>query len=257
MALQISIGMMLFPSLGLAVLPTYESIGMLAPILLLIIRLLQGAAAGGELVGSILFIVESAPSHQRGLLGALCFTFAIVGTMMGTLAASIATSLLSKCDLDSYGWRLAFVFGFLLGLSGVWLRRGLEESEEFMEAQSEIKAGDAPPPNPLKEAVTKYPKEVASVITVCAIWCCGFYTCFIWIGTLYGSVHRLQLGCKPADLTGSCRRWQDHGRPRVCRVPSRPPAARALQIPIYFIRGPNSSISYAPSACRLGCADLQ
>jgi MHS family proline/betaine transporter-like MFS transporter len=195
---------MLFPSLGLALLPSYSSIGYAAPLILLLIRLVQGAAAGGELVGSILFIVESAPDNLRGLLGAFCFTFAIVGTMMGTLAGSIVTALLDTPAVESYGWRLAFVFGFMLGLSGVWLRRGLEESEEFMHAQAALQEqSEAPPPNPLKDAVTKYPKEVFTVVTVCSIWCCGFYTLFIWIGTLYGIMNDPEsAGHHETDLCG-------------------------------------------------------
>ena len=187
-ALQISIGLMLIPSLGLAALPSYDSIGMAAPIVLLLIRLIQGAAAGGELVGSILFIVESAPEDKRGLLGAFCFTFAIIGTMMGTLAASIVSSVLSESEAEDYGWRLAFLFGFLLGISGLWLRKGLEESEEFLAAQKEREESpdETIHVNPLTEALTKYPKQVGFVVAVCSIWCCGFYTCFIWIGTLYG-----------------------------------------------------------------------
>ena len=67
-------------------------------------------------MGSILFIVESAPPAKRGLLGAFCFTFAIVGTMLGTLAGSLVTALLSAEEAEEWGWRAAFIFGFVLGI---------------------------------------------------------------------------------------------------------------------------------------------
>eukprot|EP01052_Picozoa_sp_SAG31_P025407 SAG31_NODE_2225_length_6150_cov_2.229549_7_plen_108_part_00 len=78
-ALQLSIALMLFPSLLLAMMPTYSQIGIASTLGLLAIRVCQGVAAGGELVGSMLYTVESAPVERRGMFGAFAFSFAIIG----------------------------------------------------------------------------------------------------------------------------------------------------------------------------------
>lgn len=171
-ALQFSIALMLIPSLLLAALPSYESIGYAATFGLITIRLLQGVAAGGELVGSMLYTVESAPQDKRGAFGALAFSFAIIGTMLGNAAKAVTTLLLSPENVKSYGWRICYVLGFGLGLFGKHLRKDLEESPEFEVAKAELQGENVAPPNPLKEAFTKYYKEVAIVSTSTSIWWC-------------------------------------------------------------------------------------
>eukprot|EP01051_Picozoa_sp_SAG22_P030005 SAG22_NODE_11405_length_486_cov_1.480620_1_plen_117_part_01 len=97
---------MLFPSLLLAVMPTYSQIGLASTLGLLTIRMCQGVAAGGELVGSMLYTVESAPLEKRGMFGAFAFSFAIVGTMLGTVVTSILRALFSPAQVVSFGWRI-------------------------------------------------------------------------------------------------------------------------------------------------------
>jgi len=186
-ALQLSIALMIFPSLGMALLPSYEQVGFFSPVMLLVIRLIQGVAVGGELIGSVLFMVESSPLEKRGKLGAFCFSFAILGTACGALAGAFVRLILSPAAVTSYGWRLCFVFGFLMGLAASVLRRGLEEPDEFQEAQAGAEGGELPR-NPLKVAMTDYRTEVSILLFSSAIWCSGFYTIFIWMGTFFGSM---------------------------------------------------------------------
>lgn len=170
LALQFSIALMLVPSLCLAALPSYAEIGYASTFGLLIVRLMQGVAAGGELVGSMLYTVESAPQDKRGAFGAFAFSFAIVGTMLGNAAKALTVALLSPEAVKSWGWRMCYVAGFALGLFGIHLRRGLEESPEFERAKAELVGTNVAPPNPLKEAFTKHYKEVCTVATSVSIW---------------------------------------------------------------------------------------
>ncbi|GGY16166.1 MFS transporter [Streptomyces minutiscleroticus] len=114
-------------------LPTYATIGILAPVLLVALRLIQGFGAGAEIAGATVLLAEYAPARRRGLVASLVS----LGTNSGTLAASglwaILLAALSEEQLLSWGWRLPFLLSFLLMIFAVWLRRGLKESPVFEE----------------------------------------------------------------------------------------------------------------------------
>ncbi|MGW1716827.1 MFS transporter [Streptomyces sp. NPDC002156] len=114
-------------------LPTYATIGILAPSLLVLLRLIQGFGAGAEIAGATVLLAEYAPVRRRGLIASLVS----LGTNSGTLAASglwaILIGVLSEDQLLSWGWRLPFLLSFVLMLFAVWLRGGLKESPVFEE----------------------------------------------------------------------------------------------------------------------------
>ncbi|MCD7442601.1 MHS family MFS transporter [Streptomyces lincolnensis] len=114
-------------------LPTYATIGILAPILLVALRLVQGFGAGAEIAGATVLLAEYAPVRRRGLVASLVS----LGTNSGTLAASglwaVLLAVLSEDQLMSWGWRLPFLLSFALMFFAVWLRRGLKESPVFEE----------------------------------------------------------------------------------------------------------------------------
>ncbi|TPQ18836.1 MFS transporter [Streptomyces sporangiiformans] len=117
----------------IGVLPTYATIGILAPVLLVVLRLIQGFGAGAEIAGATVMLAEYAPVPRRGLISSLVS----LGTNSGTLAASglwaILLATLSDEQLLAWGWRLPFLLSFLLMLFAVWLRRNLKESPVFEE----------------------------------------------------------------------------------------------------------------------------
>ncbi|MEU9329178.1 MFS transporter [Streptomyces canus] len=117
----------------IGVLPTYASIGILAPMLLVTLRLVQGFGAGAEIAGATVLLAEYAPVARRGLVSSLVS----LGTNSGTLAASglwaVLLATLSEDQLLSWGWRLPFLLSFVLMLFAFWLRRGLKESPVFEE----------------------------------------------------------------------------------------------------------------------------
>jgi MHS family metabolite:H+ symporter-like MFS transporter len=117
----------------IGVLPTYAQIGILAPILLVALRLVQGFGAGAEIAGATVMLAEYAPVRRRGLIASLVS----LGTNSGTLAASalwaVLLAVLSDEQLLSWGWRLPFLLSFVLMIFAVWLRRSLKESPVFEE----------------------------------------------------------------------------------------------------------------------------
>ncbi|MER7394540.1 MFS transporter [Streptomyces sp. NPDC000151] len=117
----------------IGVLPPYGMIGILAPILLVVLRLVQGFGAGAEIAGATVMLAEYAPAKRRGLISSLVS----LGTNSGTLAASglwaVLLAVLSEDQLVSWGWRLPFLLSFALMVFAVWLRRNLKESPVFEE----------------------------------------------------------------------------------------------------------------------------
>ena len=131
--LFITIAMMGASTTLIGALPTYDAIGILAPILLVALRLVQGFGAGAEIAGATVMLVEYAPDKRRGLIGSLVS----LGTNSGTLAASgiwaILLVVLTDDQLVSWGWRIPFLASFFLMLFAIWLRSNLKESPVFEE----------------------------------------------------------------------------------------------------------------------------
>ncbi|MFD2795757.1 MFS transporter [Promicromonospora vindobonensis] len=126
----------------IGVLPTYQMIGITAPILLVVLRLVQGFGAGAEIAGATVMLAEYAPVKRRGLVASLVS----LGTNSGTLAASalwaLLLAVLSEEQLLSWGWRLPFLLSFVLMIFAVWIRRNVKESPVF-EARADVVDGVA------------------------------------------------------------------------------------------------------------------
>ncbi|WP_430788059.1 MFS transporter [Actinoplanes sp. G11-F43] len=136
--LFITIAMMGASTTLIGVLPTYATIGILAPILLVVLRLVQGFGAGAEIAGATVMLAEYAPPRRRGVISSLVS----LGTNSGTLAASglwaILLAVLTEEQLLSWGWRLPFLLSFLLMIFAVWMRRNLKESPVFEEREARV-----------------------------------------------------------------------------------------------------------------------
>lgn len=129
----------------IGLLPTYASIGVAAPILLLILRILQGLAAGGEWGGAVLMAVEHAPTHKRGRFG----SFPQIGVPLGLILASgmfaLMTGVVAPGDaFIEWGWRIPFLFSIILLFVGHWIRRTVEESPVFEEIKERKSASQTP-----------------------------------------------------------------------------------------------------------------
>ncbi|MFO1082752.1 MAG: MFS transporter [Reyranellaceae bacterium] len=130
-ALLITIFLMAAGTFMIGVLPTYETIGWVAPLLLLVARLMQGFSAGGEWGGSTAFIVEWAPAGRRGLYGSFQQMSVVAGLLLGSAFAALLNSVLSGEQMNDWGWRVPFLLGGLLGPIGIYMRRTIEETPAY------------------------------------------------------------------------------------------------------------------------------
>ncbi|WP_460159165.1 MFS transporter [Pseudomonas sp. S1_H07] len=128
-ALTLSIMLMGAGTLIIAVCPTYETIGWWAPLSIVVARILQGVAAGGEIGGALAYLVETAPADRRALFASSQQVAQAGSFLLCGLSASLLSSALTPAQLDEWGWRVPYVFGLLVVVAGLKIRRSLEESE--------------------------------------------------------------------------------------------------------------------------------
>ncbi len=125
--MTVAIGM-----IGLA--PTYAAIGVAAPVIIVLARLLQGFATGGEFASATSFLIESAPAHRRGLYGSWQMVGQGLAVLLGAILGTLLTRTLAPEALDAWGWRVPFLLGLVIGPVGLFIRRHLQETETFLEA---------------------------------------------------------------------------------------------------------------------------
>lgn len=177
--LKITIFLMSISSILTGLLPTYQQIGIAAPILLIICRLLQGFCIGGEFAGSMIYLSESAQSKHRALISSMTNNGSNIGVLIAVVSCAIMSGYLSPHDLSIYGWRILFISGGSLGVIGLWLRRDLAESETFLKLQKNIKE----PYLPIKYVFRHQRKHMLNVILLLFISACGSYTLMGYIST--------------------------------------------------------------------------
>ncbi|MBT2548858.1 MFS transporter [Arthrobacter sp. ISL-65] len=134
-----TVGLASFGSLLIALVPTYNTAGAWAAVVLLTARLLQGLAHGGEMPSAQTYIAESAPAERRGLWSSLIYVSGTAGIVIGLLLGFILNSLLSKQDMQAWGWRIPFIIGALLGLYTLIARSQMKETAAFTEAQAAVR----------------------------------------------------------------------------------------------------------------------
>lgn len=130
-AMLISVIAMAVPTFLVGLLPGYETLGLAAPILLLLLRMVQGLSVGGEYTTSIVYMIEHSNPKRQGLVGSLAVSGAIGGMLLGSGCGAVLANLLSEQQLQEWGWRIPFLIGLLLGLAGVYLRREPPPSTEI------------------------------------------------------------------------------------------------------------------------------
>ena len=126
-ALVLSLFLMAVPTFVMGCLPTYEQVGVLSTVLLVICRLLQGMSVGGQLPASLIYTVETRPKEKWGFYGSLVMMAANIGTLLGNFVGAILRSSLTEEQLLSWGWRIPFLSGILIALVAVYLKLHGEE----------------------------------------------------------------------------------------------------------------------------------
>ncbi len=140
-ALVLTIILMAAGTAGIGLIPEYASIGVAAPVLLVLCRILQGLSAGGEWGNATSFIVEWSPEGRRGYFGSFSQASVVGGVLMSSGVAAVLNSVFSAAEIDGWAWRLPFLLGAILLPIGLWLRRGIEETPRFRDEQAGHSAG--------------------------------------------------------------------------------------------------------------------
>ena len=134
-ALSLVIGLMTLGILLLAIAPPYSAIGIGAPLMIVLGRLLQGFSAGGEFGSSTALLIEAAPFSKRGFYGSWQMASQAAALLLGAVVGALITRGLSPEALKSWGWRVPFIVGLIIGPIGFYIRRNLSDSEAFLLAQ--------------------------------------------------------------------------------------------------------------------------
>ncbi|MBB6171515.1 metabolite-proton symporter [Nocardiopsis mwathae] len=149
-------------TVGVGLLPTYAQIGLAAPVLLVVFRLLQGLSAGGEWGGAALMAVEHAPVHRRGLFGAFPQLGAPAGLVLANGAFFLVTSATTAEQFQSWGWRIPFLFSAVLIVVGLFIRLRVDESPEFTELKQRAQRSR----RPIAEMLRHHPRPFLVAIGV-------------------------------------------------------------------------------------------
>ncbi|MEU2495010.1 glycine betaine/L-proline transporter ProP [Streptomyces sp. NPDC007883] len=153
--LALTMIMMAAGTFAIGLIPSYAAIGVAAPVLLLVARLVQGFSTGGEYAGATTFIAEYAPDRKRGFFGSWLEFGTLAGYIAGAGLVTLMTALLSSDDLLSWGWRLPFLIAGPMGLIGLYLRTKLEETPAFAaELEKAARQERERPKVPLRDMVT-------------------------------------------------------------------------------------------------------
>jgi MHS family proline/betaine transporter-like MFS transporter len=170
-ALVLTIFMMSVGTIGIGLLPTYESIGVWAAVLLTALRIVQGIAAGGEWGTSTAFIVEWATPRRRGFMGSFQQVSTAGGSLLGSATAALLTSMLSKEQMLDWGWRIPFIMGAVLLAVGIYIRRNVEESPSYEAAKTKVNT---------EPAVAGW-RLGAQAFGFTIFWTVAYYTLLAWM----------------------------------------------------------------------------
>ena len=133
----------------IGLLPTYEMIGLWAPVLLILMRIIQGMGIGGEWGGALLLAYEYAPEKRKGFFGSIPQAGVTIGMLMATFIVSLMT-LFSEEDFLSWGWRIPFLLSSVLVLLGLWIRKDIDETPDFQRVKASGQVAKAPLRDTLK-----------------------------------------------------------------------------------------------------------
>lgn len=167
----------------IAFLPTFGQIGVLAPILLVVLRCLQGFSAGGEYGGGATFLAEYAPDGRRGFIVSFLVWSVIIGFLLGSAMATVLSSVIPEAAMNAWGWRIPFFLAGPLGLIGLYIRLRLEDTPDFRKLESTGEVAGSP----LKETIAENWVPILQIAGLVVIHNVGFYTVFTYLPTYFSS----------------------------------------------------------------------
>jgi MHS family proline/betaine transporter-like MFS transporter len=175
-ALLLIVGLMTAAIAMIGFAPTYVAIGVAAPLIIVLARLLQGFSAGGEFASATSFLIESAPPNRRGYYGSWQMVGQGLAVLMGALLGTLLTRNLTPEALDSWGWRVPFLFGLIIGPLGLYIRSNLDETAAFLESSRRQRPS-------LGVAVAAHTKETLVCMGIVIAGTIAFYVILLYMPT--------------------------------------------------------------------------
>ncbi|MEJ2604031.1 MAG: MFS transporter [Gammaproteobacteria bacterium] len=174
----VSGALMALPTFALGCLPTYETAGVWAAVLLVLVRLAQGLSVGGEFSSSVTYLVETAKQGRRGFAGSWANVGSVTGMLLGSGAAVAITSVFSHETVLDWAWRLPFLFGAAIGLAAILIRRRLPDSEHFRRHRD-----DHGETSPLRQALTRNLDATVKATVFASMYGVVFYFAMVYLPT--------------------------------------------------------------------------
>ncbi|MCG7580880.1 MFS transporter [Mycolicibacterium sp. OfavD-34-C] len=182
-------------TLGIGLLPTYDTIGVLAPLLLLALRCLQGFSAGGEYGGGAVYLAEFATDERRGVTVTFMVWSGVLGFLLGSITVTLLQAALSTAAMENYGWRIPFLIAGPLGLVGLYIRLRLSDTPQFAELSKSHQTAESP----LREAVSTAWRSILQVIGLMIVFNIGYYVVFAFLPSYF--IKTLQFSATDAFLS--------------------------------------------------------
>ncbi len=195
-ALYISLVIMGCSTLAIGVLPTYATIGISAPIILVTVRILQGLSVGGEVIGGAIFAIEHTPKHSLGFVGGLLNA----GTTAGISVGSLAGYLCTLPSMPEWAWRLPFLLGFLIILFGIFIRKNVAETPVFKSIRKEEISNI-----PLLQGLKQHYKQFILIMLITGFPGVAFYLDFIYLPTFFATLP--EVSDSFARFSGTLSSW--------------------------------------------------
>ncbi|MBK5411593.1 glycine betaine/L-proline transporter ProP [Pseudomonas yamanorum] len=178
--LAATIVIMSLSTFAIGLIPSYDSIGIWAPILLLLAKMAQGFSVGGEYTGASIFVAEYAPDRKRGFLGSWLDFGSIAGFVLGAGVVVLISAVIGEEAFQSWGWRLPFFLALPLGMIGLYLRHALEETPAFQQHVEQLEQGDREglaggPKVSFKEVATKHWRSLMTCVGVVVVTNVTYY----------------------------------------------------------------------------------
>ena len=178
-AFILTVILMTFPTVLIGLLPTYESIGVSATVLLIVLRIAQALSVGGERSATLSLFTELAPPNLKGLYGSMSLFGTTFGILLASAVCGLVSSSMSEQDLLSWGWRIPFLLGTLTGIATLFLRKIIQESEIFRKLKNSGEVSESP----VKESLIKHWRPVLVVLSATMMFAVSFYFIFVYIIT--------------------------------------------------------------------------
>lgn len=188
-AFILTVILMTFPTVLIGLLPTYDSIGIAATALLIVLRIGQALSVGGERSATLSLLAEIAPTDRRGLYGSISLGSTTAGILLASAVCGLVSSMLTQEQMMSWGWRIPFLLGLVSGIAAFLLRSVVKESRIFLD----LKESGEISKSPLLESLNEHWRSVLTILAATIMFAVSFYLIFVYIITFATRIGNMSL----------------------------------------------------------------